>query len=243
MNSYIAKNGLALGLPTLAIAGFLAAWLAHGAYSNYQSYDKPMPQPKGPTVNADRKLIVDIESIASSHLFGKPKVSTEQKSKVKAEPKPVAETKLNVSLLGLIGSDNEDVARALVKVDSGELEVVSVGDQLAETNAVVVRISGDEMIIRRAGVNESVKLTERNKRLSTASVNNEVTHNDDVFYDPLEPLEQPSLPELVSPPAPSNSSNESVQSGSTNQDSFDQEFHDEFFGAFADDLPNDYKQP
>lgn len=87
----------------------------------------------------------DVDRIVAAHLFGR----AEAKKAVSATNAP--ETKLQLSLAGLMSSSNEELARAMISVNRGKVKSYRVGQQIEGTDAVLSAIQSSDALLDRNG--------------------------------------------------------------------------------------------
>lgn len=97
-----------------------------------------------------RQLSYDIRDITASHLFGV--VVPDQGSEIANTP----ETKLKLSLRGLISSDDAGVARALIGVNSSQVNGYRIGEQITGTDAQLYAVEERRVLLDRDGAVESL---------------------------------------------------------------------------------------
>lgn len=126
---------------------------------------RPLTAGSGKSVSAspDDRLQ---QLIPSWHLFGKYEAAAIKL----AEPVPedLPETKLRLTLRGVIASPDAEVARAIVADQAKKENFYKIGDKLPG-NAELTEIHGDRIIIKR-GINyETLKLPKESLKLETSS--------------------------------------------------------------------------
>jgi type II secretory pathway component PulC len=93
-----------------------------------------------------------IDRIAASHLFGAPAPEH------RPDPENAPETRLQMSLIGLISSEDPRMARALIRVNSSPVKGYRVGEQIAGTDATLHRVENLRVLLERGGAFESLAL-------------------------------------------------------------------------------------
>ncbi len=137
---------------------------------NYQFDDLPTAN-KAP-VKADISAIVD------KHVFGRiPEIPKQSPAVVKkAEPvKQAPKTKLNIKLTGIIVGTTPENGMAMLEVERGRTLVVSVGEKIGKTDAILHQVLPGEVLIDRDGTIESIKMVR--KTLSLARLDSELLSN------------------------------------------------------------------
>lgn len=94
----------------------------------------------------------DVSRIMDAHLFGR----MEQPTVVRAEPAP--ETKLQISLLGLIASADDDLARAIIRVGGAGVKPYGIGQAIDGTDATLDSVESRRVLLRRGQALESLAL-------------------------------------------------------------------------------------
>lgn len=96
----------------------------------------------------------NVNEIVSANLFGNPRpVTTTQVSAPK--------TRLNLTLQGILFTNDKNLARAIIGVGKKASELYSVGDNITQTSAKVHEIRHNEVILDRNGVLESLPLIQK----------------------------------------------------------------------------------
>ncbi len=93
---------------------------------------------------------VELTEIIKSHIFG---IVPVVKQKVVEQPKIVEapETKLNLSLTGVITASNPNHRRAMVEIQRGQTTLVLVGTEIGETGAILHDVFPDHILIEHRG--------------------------------------------------------------------------------------------
>lgn len=103
-----------------------------------------------------------VENILAAHLFGK-----RERTKQAVEQAP--KTKLKLSLLGVLATDNDSYARALIQVQSKKMRTYSVGDIIEGTDAALHKVESQRVILDRQGKLESLVMVRKNIATSAGS--------------------------------------------------------------------------
>jgi general secretion pathway protein C len=101
--------------------------------------------------------------IAAQHLFG---IAGAQPI-ARAQPQEAPETRLNLTLHGVLAFEPQSLAMAIISAGSAEEKVYSVGERIAG-QATLAEVYGDRVIIERAGVRETLRLPENLAALNSA---------------------------------------------------------------------------
>ena len=97
----------------------------------------------------------DLPAIINAHIFGKP---VEEKTAV-VQQAPA--TTLKVNLVGVLSSDDERYARALISVGSRGTNSYAVGAQVAGTDAKIHRVESERVILDRGGKYEMLAMVRK----------------------------------------------------------------------------------
>lgn len=191
--------------------------LAMVAYHIYQRHFKQQQIGQAyqfddlPTV--DQVVVTaDIQQIIDAHVFGLvPETPSLEPVAVKTEPAiAVPMTPLNIKLTGIIDSDSPENGIAMLEVDRGRTLVVSVGEKIGKTDAILHQVLPGEVLLDRNGTIESVKMAR--KTLSLAKLDTTL----------IDSLPQPYLQQAGEQPATESStsgtpiSNPDVNNGQLN---------------------------
>lgn len=154
---------ISVAIVLLAMVGYHTYrqhFLARDMGSNYQFDDLP----------SFEKIVLDadIDKIINMHLFGVvPK--TPQVKPVAAKPPPAKaapKTKLDIRLSGIINGPTPESGLAMLEVKRGRTLVVSVGEKIGKTGAILHQVLPGEILIDRDGTLESVKMVRKTLNLS-----------------------------------------------------------------------------
>jgi general secretion pathway protein C len=107
----------------------------------------------GPAVSID----YNVEEIVAAHLFGDASASKEPEPRKVEAP----ETKLRLSLVGLIASADSQFARALIEVNRGKVAPYRVGQQIEGTDARLKSVERQRVLLERGGALESLPMNWR----------------------------------------------------------------------------------
>ena len=133
----------------IALAAARLFWLAWPAGANELT-----PAVTGPSSDTSRDS-VDVDTIASAHLFGEQSVTDESAEQREIINAP--ETRLNLVLTGIVSEANGNRSRALIKSGRSEQEGYAVGDAI--NNGVKLHaIYANRVILDRSGRFETLTL-------------------------------------------------------------------------------------
>lgn len=113
----------------------------------------PLPVSSGITIQTERTA-VSLASVAAMHLFGR---SDEPVSAAEEKPIVAPETRLNLTLHGLIAISSQQDARAIIAQGGGNEQAYKVGDTVPG-GAVLHEILIDRVILKRGGRFETLTL-------------------------------------------------------------------------------------
>jgi general secretion pathway protein C len=98
---------------------------------------------------------IDISSLKQLHLFGEYNAQAVVPNAVEVESVP--ETQLNLTLAGVVASNDPQAASAII-ANSGKQEVYGIGDKITGTRAVLDQVYFDRVIIKHSGKLETLML-------------------------------------------------------------------------------------
>lgn len=114
-----------------------------------------------PQMSAGQSNTIDIDKLKTATPFGNavaPVATTEAPPEVNIDTQELADTQLNLILRGLVYSNDEKVARAVIATNDKQ-EVFAVGDPIpVGDNVTLAKILADRVIINNNGRNESLWL-------------------------------------------------------------------------------------
>lgn len=98
---------------------------------------------------------VDVSKIQSLNLFGQYNEAEVVETEIEMEKVP--ETKLNLTLSGLVASDDKSIAAAIIEYQ-GKQETYGVGDIIVGTRASLEQVLMDRVLIKQSGRLETLML-------------------------------------------------------------------------------------
>ncbi|MET1218554.1 MAG: type II secretion system protein GspC [Glaciecola sp.] len=122
-----------------------------------------IPAPASPALpqqfaNISKQIIPEannnIQELIDQHIFGQPPVATEVVEKPLDE---VPETKLNLTLTGVVASTEKDGGAAIIGRNNQQ-NTYGVGDKIDGTQAVLQTVLNDRVILANRGVKETLML-------------------------------------------------------------------------------------
>lgn len=93
-----------------------------------------------------------LKEITSAQLFGATK-------KVAPKVEKAPETKLKLKLFGVLASDQDEFARAMIQVASKQMKVYAIGESIEGTDAALHKVESRRVIIDRKGSLESLVMS------------------------------------------------------------------------------------
>ncbi|WP_448250145.1 type II secretion system protein GspC [Thalassotalea agariperforans] len=135
--------------------------------------ENPTQQTFSSTTNQPRteaKNTVDIAELKALNLFGNyTEKSARPVNQVSDEVKDAPETKLNLTLSGVVASNDKDIAVAVIE-NSGKQNTLGIGDKIEGTRAILEQVYFDRVIIKHAGKLETLMLDgiKYNKNVATS---------------------------------------------------------------------------
>ena len=135
--------------------------------------ENPAQQAFSSTTNQPRteaKNTVDIAELKALNLFGNyTEKSARPVNQVSDEVKDAPETKLNLTLSGVVASNDKDIAVAVIE-NSGKQNTLGIGDKIEGTRAILEQVYFDRVIIKHAGKLETLMLDgiKYNKNVATS---------------------------------------------------------------------------
>lgn len=165
------QNALILFL-TIVLALNLARlfWLI---FAPTQAVDVPPAyMPHSPSSPAIQNANVDIAALKALDLFGKKTGQDAPAQEVEQQPVVIdaVETKLDLVLKGIVGSNRDDSARAII-ARGDEQDIYAPGDKLPVGNRVSLdRVLNDRVILNSSGRYESLLLYEEGESFQSEAI-------------------------------------------------------------------------
>lgn len=122
------------------------------------------------TTNADRdnsRVGVNIGALKQRNLFGKAGVVPRAAPKQETEEAP--DTRLNLTLAGVILSDDPNLSRALISGSNGKQKSYAIDDDIEGANASLYEVHVAHVILQRNGRYETLRLQKRKAGANTSS--------------------------------------------------------------------------
>ncbi|MGJ8692026.1 MAG: type II secretion system protein GspC [Thalassotalea sp.] len=98
---------------------------------------------------------IDVTKIKSLHLFGE--YNAKKIQTVSEEVKDAPETRLNLTLAGVVASPDKAIAIAVIE-NGGQQNTLGIGDKIDGTRAILEQVFVDRVIIKHAGKLETLML-------------------------------------------------------------------------------------
>lgn len=137
---------------SLILVVLLAHALAQLTWMLVPSGQQALPPPQAATPATQTR--VDYRQIAALHLFGQP-----QRAATQAAPIDAPETRLNLTLRGILFNTEPQLARAIISAPGKDDEMYRVGSQLPG-GATIDQIYADRVMLLRNGQYETLRLPE-----------------------------------------------------------------------------------
>lgn len=103
----------------------------------------------------NKNKVVDVKKIQSLNLFGLYNETEEEEHDI--EMSSVPETSLNLTLSGLVASDDNKIAAAVIE-NQGKQETYGIGDVIVGTRANLEQVLMDRVLIKHSGKLETLML-------------------------------------------------------------------------------------
>ena len=150
----------------LVIASLLVlAYVAYTVWLNIAQEDDNQSSLMSPTIHSlppQNNPSYQLPRILNAKLFGAP-----AKAKPVVVQAVVPKTQLSLQLHGMVGSDDPNLARALISIGGKLPRSFGVGEAITQTDATIHRIEKDQVLLDRGGQLE--RLTLNRKQLNPAS--------------------------------------------------------------------------
>ncbi len=151
----VAQVVMALLVVYIAYVSAKLTWLVLPQPQSQSSHSTSVnSQSKNVNANKVNKSI-DVAKIQSLNLFGKYNESVDEDAEV--EMANVPETSLNLTLSGLVASDEKSTAAAVIE-NQGKQETYGIGDIIIGTRATLEQVLIDRVIIKQSGRLETLML-------------------------------------------------------------------------------------
>lgn len=144
----------------MSVVAVAAAVLALAVYPVVERYagsgvehDQAAQRGAAADGEAHASLQYDVDGIIAAHLMGRPPADDEP-----ADVAQAPETRLQLRLLGMIASANDQYARALIGVNSREVGAYGVGESVEGTDASIHSVEPRRVLLNRNGAVESLHL-------------------------------------------------------------------------------------
>lgn len=154
-SSYLTSLSRVLFLAALAV--FL--WVAYGAAGRFfpglpglETGAREIESNTRDKVPQSQPADYDVDKIVDAHIFGE--VKEESRANVADAP----ETSLQLSLVGLLTSPDESLARAMITVNRGQIKSYRVGQKIEGTDANLRSIESREVLLDRGGSVEKLPM-------------------------------------------------------------------------------------
>lgn len=140
----------------LAYIAYISANITWSVVPQAQSNDNNSIKSHSKKSNANKSnKTIDVAKIQSLNLFGRYDESIDEQAEI--EMSNVPETKLNLTLSGLVASDDQSVAAAVIE-NQGKQETYGIGDIITGTRANLEQVLMDRVLIKQSGRLETLML-------------------------------------------------------------------------------------
>lgn len=146
------KIARAISLVILTYIAYLLAQITWQLFDNNPSFTSYSDNEIAD--NPSRQSSVDIDQLIALNLFGKVNVKPNQPA---IDIENVPETKLNLTLSGVVASSSADAAAAVIE-NNGTQETYGIGDKITGTRARLNQVHADRVIIEQSGRKETLML-------------------------------------------------------------------------------------
>lgn len=135
---------------------YIAYLLAQFTWNIVPSEHVPAPFTHGvDSPSKASKSHFDIAKFSSLNLFGE--FSAQEKPEKLPEVQEAPETRLNLTLSGVVASSEPENAAAIIE-KSGQQETYGIGEQIKGTRAQLVQVHADRVILKQSGRMETLML-------------------------------------------------------------------------------------
>jgi len=135
---------------------YVSAKITWSLVSQEQTSQKTSVNSKSTNINpSKRNKAVDVAKIQSLNLFGQYNENSEETAEI--EMANVPETQLNLTLTGLVASDDKTIAAAIIE-NQGKQETYGIGDIIIGTRANLEQVLIDRVLIKHSGRLETLML-------------------------------------------------------------------------------------
>jgi type II secretion system protein C len=132
----------------------LLAWAAWSAAQRFvDTAQGPAALPTAERQAAARPSALSVSAVVSAHLFGNEPAADARREVVEAP-----ETRLKLTLRGVVASRKKDVAHAIIEVEAQPAKSYGVGDRIEKTDAVLDAVEAQRILLDRNGQLESLAL-------------------------------------------------------------------------------------
>ena len=108
-----------------------------------------------------KPAVYNVDRIVAAHLFG---IADQKKVANRTDDAP--QTKLKLQLIGVLGTGNEDYARAMIQVESKGMKTYAIGDSIDGTDAQLHKVESEKVILDREGNFESLVMVREKTKIS-----------------------------------------------------------------------------
>lgn len=152
-------------LVSLILVLLLAHALAQLTWVLLPSPNQALPPPPANSATAATALQIDYRKIAALHLFGRAEQAAPARS---SAPLDAPETRLNLTLRGIIFNTDPQQTRAIISAPGRDDEIYRAGAQLPG-GATIDQIYADRVMLLRNGQYETLRLPEESQAVAAGA--------------------------------------------------------------------------
>lgn len=173
-----------LDVSVVAVAAAVLALAVYPVMERYAgsgvAHDQAAQRGAAAAGEGHASLQYDVDDIIAAHLMGRPPADDEPVDVAQAP-----ETRLQLRLLGMIASANEQYARALIGVNARQVGAYGVGESVEGTDASIHSVEPRRVLLNRNGAVESLHLKTPDLFTDTPSARStDAADTRDVLDDP-----------------------------------------------------------
>lgn len=202
-------------MSVVAVAATVLALVAYSVIARYTGdgadHNQAADRSVAASGDAGASMQYDVDRMVDAHLMGRPQ---DDENSVDIEQAP--ETKLQLRLMGMIASANEQYARALIGVNSRDVGAYGVGESVEGTDARIHSVESRRVLLDRNGAVESLHLKTPDLFSDTPSVRSTNAADSPDVPDRVDDGVDPETRQLTDPAgqaAPDEATNEIPYTG------------------------------
>ncbi len=177
MNRGLLSPGVFSTLSWLLLLGAMVvlAGVGYDVYKRHIAPREPQHFHFGSVQQSAEAGRVELTEIIDAHIFGVVPVAKKKIKVLKPEVVEAPETRLNLTLTGVITASNPLHRRAMIEVKRGQTSVVQVGAEIGKTGATLNAVFADYILIEHRGKLEKLVLERSLLKLSDRAAQNKQT--------------------------------------------------------------------